>query len=74
MTAPVEVVRSLRCQAARFAVLANTDHNNAAAAWEEALHLRCRAAVIEQLSELYGELGSELRALDAFTNSLRRLS
>ncbi|MCE7008270.1 hypothetical protein LWC34_36465 [Kibdelosporangium philippinense] len=70
-----DVVRALRSHATRFTVLADTladvDEASAAVAWEEAVLLRCHAAVVEQLSELYDELSSRVQMWDTFAKSLR---
>ena len=59
-------------EALRLTVLADavgdSDHHAAVVAREEAAHLRYRAPVVEELFELYNELGSQLRALDVSAN------
>ncbi|MCE7011510.1 hypothetical protein LWC34_53165 [Kibdelosporangium philippinense] len=71
---PGEVVSSLRSQASWFTVLADTltgaDEASAAVAREEAVRLRCHAAVVEQLSELYDELGSQAQMWSTFAKGL----
>ncbi|CAM4207399.1 hypothetical protein KIPE111705_45105 [Kibdelosporangium persicum] len=72
---PMEVVRALRSKASCFTVLADVldgvDETNAAMAREEAVQLGCRAAVVEQLSELYEDLGEQARQWSALTATLR---
>ncbi|MBE1466123.1 hypothetical protein [Kibdelosporangium phytohabitans] len=73
-----DVVGSLRTQAASLTVfadaLADSDSAGAAALHEEALRLRCQAAVIEGLAELHDELTLQLSALDEPTTILRWLA
>lgn len=58
---PDDIVRALRARALAFLVFADvldsSDTRAAAVAREEAVQLRCQAAVIEQLTELHDELG-----------------
>nr|WP_157529165.1 hypothetical protein [Kibdelosporangium sp. MJ126-NF4]CTQ92805.1 hypothetical protein [Kibdelosporangium sp. MJ126-NF4] len=69
-----DIVGSLRAQAASLTVfadaLADSDSAGSAALQEEALQLRCQAAVIEDLAELHDELTQRLHALDEPTTSL----
>jgi hypothetical protein len=58
---PGETVNALRTRALSFMVFADAlgdrDKRGAAVAREEAVQLRCQAAVIEALSALHDELG-----------------
>nr|WP_042194423.1 hypothetical protein [Kibdelosporangium sp. MJ126-NF4]CEL21312.1 hypothetical protein [Kibdelosporangium sp. MJ126-NF4]CTQ96121.1 hypothetical protein [Kibdelosporangium sp. MJ126-NF4] len=66
----MDVVRALRSQASNYAVFADAldgvDDHAAEVLREEAVHLRCRAVVIEELMELYNDLGEQARRCSDF--------
>jgi hypothetical protein len=75
---PGEIVQALRSRALSFAVfadaLADSDKGAAAVAREEAVQLRCQAAVIEAMAALYDELGLQAQRWGEFAARLRRSS
>jgi hypothetical protein len=73
-----EIVQALRSRALSFAVfadaLADSDKGTAAVAREEAVQLRCQAAVIEAMAALYDELGLQAQQWGEFAARLRGTS
>lgn len=70
-----EIVRALRSRALSFTVFADalyeSDRGAAAVAREEAVQLRCQAAVIEAMAALYDELGLHAQQWGEFAARLR---
>jgi hypothetical protein len=77
-TSPGAIVHALRTQALSFTIVADalvgTDKGAAAVAREEAVQLRCQAAVIEAMAALYDELGLQAQQWGEFAARLRRTS
>jgi hypothetical protein len=75
---PGEIVHALRTRALSFSVFADalvgSDSGAAAVAREEAVQLRCQAAVIEAMAALYDELGLQAQQWGEFAARLRRSS
>jgi hypothetical protein len=75
---PGAIVHELRTQALSFTVFADalvgTDSGAAAVAREEAVQLRCQAAVIEAMAALYDELGLQAQQWGEFAARLRGTS
>jgi hypothetical protein len=71
-----EIVLALRTRALSFSVFADalvgSDSGAAAVAREEAVQLRCQAAVIEAMAALYDELGLQAQQWGEFAARLRR--
>ena len=74
-SSPTDIVRALRARALTLVGFADAvdsmDRRAAAVAREEAVGLRCHAAVIEQLAELHNELSTRARLWDTFAARLR---
>jgi hypothetical protein len=72
---PGDVVRALRARALAFVVFADaldrSDTRAAAVAREEAVQLRCQAAVVEELAELHDELGLQAQLWGEFAARLQ---
>jgi hypothetical protein len=70
-----QVVHALRTRALQFTVFADAIHDgdrgSAAVAREEAVQLRCQAAVIEAMAALYDELGLQAQQWGEFAAKMR---
>lgn len=76
-SSPDETVQALRTRALQLNVFADlvhdSDKGSAAVAREEAVQLRCRAAVIEAMAEFHAELGTTVQQWGDLATRLRDL-